>query len=208
MRHLPEGELHSRAPGTSPYDLARDDRRYPFARIFAAAELASSPETGPDTLPQLQRALRDPDSAARYWAALGFLMRGPAAIKAATADLQTLLGDASSYVRIAAAWALVDSGDVAVAAPALAAPALAVLALAVLGEHAPWGKNDVFVSMAALTAIDRLGAKAAALHAPAQHWPATGPLPDARYAPYVPQLIKSTAAQAGTAPPVRKKKKV
>jgi len=107
------------------------------------------------------------------------------------------------YVRIAAAWALVDSGDVAVAAPALAAPALAVL-----GEHAPWGKNDVFVSMAALTAIDRLGAKAAALHAPAQHWPATGPLPDARYAPYVPQLIKSTAAQAGTAPPVRKKKKV
>ena len=38
---IPEGERLTRAQGTAPYDFGHDDARYPFARVFAAAELAS-----------------------------------------------------------------------------------------------------------------------------------------------------------------------
>jgi uncharacterized sulfatase len=41
---LPEGELHSRSQGSTPYELARDEARYPLKRIVAAAELASNLE--------------------------------------------------------------------------------------------------------------------------------------------------------------------
>ena len=34
---LPEGEIHSRSAGSTPGDMARDDSKYPFDRIFAAA---------------------------------------------------------------------------------------------------------------------------------------------------------------------------
>src|SRR5207245_7812074 len=38
---IPEGERFRRAAGASPYDLARTAGKYPFARVFAVAELAS-----------------------------------------------------------------------------------------------------------------------------------------------------------------------
>jgi len=195
---LPEGEMHARAAGSSPYDLARDDARYPFERIFTTAGLASS--LAPDAVPRLREALRDADSAVRYWAALGFLMRDRSAVAAAAADLRQAMGDASPFVRIAAAWALAEHGE--------ADDAHAALAL--LGEHAPWGKNNVFVALAALTAIDNLGAKAAPLREAVKTWPANGPAPDERYLPYVPQLLRSIAGKLDTLsskPGAKRKKK-
>src|SRR5262245_3925665 len=71
---LPEGEIHSRSRGSSPYDMGRDDARHPFRRVVETAELASILD--PSAVPELKQALRDSDSAVRYWAALGLLMRG------------------------------------------------------------------------------------------------------------------------------------
>ena len=197
---LPEGEIHARAAAlrSTPYDVGHDDRSYPFDRIFATAELASS--LAPGAGPALRVALSDADSAVRYWAALGFLMRGRIAVAGVRDDLRTALTDTSPFVRIAAAWALAEHGDATDAVPAVA----------LLGEHAPWGRNNVFVALAALTAIDNLGRKAAALRDAVKTWPATGEAPDERFNPYVPQLLRSISAKLESVPAKtgpRKKKK-
>ncbi len=179
---LPEGERFSRAPGRSPYDLARDGDKYPFERVFAAAELASM--LRPDALPALKKMLADPDSAVRYWAALGILMRGEKAITANAADLRSALGDQSPHVRIIAAQALGQYGtddDLK-------------RVLSLLIELSDWGKNDVFVAVAALTALDALGRKAAPVAAAVRALPVKGNLPDARYGPYVPRLLQDLQA--------------
>ena len=38
---LPEGEIHARSVGTTPYDVGHDEAKYPLERILQAAELAS-----------------------------------------------------------------------------------------------------------------------------------------------------------------------
>ena len=75
---LPEPEIHSRAKGSTPYEVGHDPTRYPLERIMAMADLASRLE--PAALPELVSALKDDDSAVRYWAALGILMRGQDAV--------------------------------------------------------------------------------------------------------------------------------
>ncbi len=186
---LPEGELQSRSQGSSPYDIARDESKYPFERIYAAADLASRLE--PAALPQLHTLLRDSDSAVRYWAALGFLMRGQAGVENGQADLRGALGDKSPYVRIVAAQALAQYGPASDLQPALA----------VLAELAPPARNGVLVTMPALSAIEELGPKAASLHELVRTMSPTGPSPDGRYNGYVLQLIQNIAPKpAGTAP--------
>ncbi|HLJ91880.1 MAG TPA: sulfatase-like hydrolase/transferase, partial [Gemmataceae bacterium] len=93
---LPEGEWFRRSPGSSPYDLGQANNQYPFPRIFAIAELAS--QLRPDAVAALRRSLHDSDSAVRYWAALGLLMRGQGSVDAAHEDLHAALHDASPYV--------------------------------------------------------------------------------------------------------------
>ncbi len=180
---LPEGEIHSRAPGISPYDLARDDAKYPFARIFEAADLAS--RLNPAALPQLQKLIADSDSAVRYWGALGFLMRGQPGVDAGQAALRTALKDTSPYVRIVAAEALARHGPASDLSPALA----------VLRELTPPEKNGVFVAMAALSAIEALGTKAAPLHDLVRTMKAEGPSPDGRFNSYVPRQIANLVGE-------------
>jgi arylsulfatase A-like enzyme len=187
---LPEGEIHSRSQGTTPFDFARDETRYPFQKIFAMAELASSLSSSAG--PQLNEALRDADSAVRYWAALGLLMRGADGVQAAKAPLQAALKDASPHVRIVAAQALGQYGD----------QADLTAALSVLGELAPSDKNGVFVSMAALTAVQALGAKAAPLLETVRSMSQEGPSPDARFNSYVPRLVANITSDLGGAPAV------
>lgn len=190
---LPEGELFSRSGGGSPYDMGHDDSKYPFQRIFETAELASGLRPDPLTLPSppgggegrvrevpaLRKAFQDSDSAVRYWAALGMLMRGREAVAAAHDDLIAALADRSPYVRIAAAEALGRYGS----------EADLKRALATLVELGPVDKNGVFVSVAALNAIDALGPKAAPIRDAVKNFPQKGELPNPRYAPYVPRLI-------------------
>ncbi|MBI4622649.1 MAG: sulfatase-like hydrolase/transferase [Verrucomicrobia bacterium] len=178
---LPEGEIHSRSQGSSPYDMARDDAKYPFQRIFDAADLASNLD--PAALPRLTTLIADADSAVRYWAALGFLMRGPNGVTRGQGELRTALTDSSPYVRIVAAQALAQHG------PESDLPAT----LALLGELAPPERNGVFVAMSALSAIQALGPKAASLRELVRTMKPAGPSPDERFNSYVPRLIANIA---------------
>jgi len=173
---LPEGELHTRANGGSPYDMAREKGKYPFDRIYETADLASSLKAG--ATPKLVKALNDKDSGVRFWGALGLLMRGTDAVKSSHAPLQKALGDESPYVRIVAAQALAQHG----AAPDLQ-PALDTLSAVVSPD-----KNGVLVSMYALYAVDALGDKARPLVPVIKSMPQDGPSPDGRYNSYVARL--------------------
>jgi uncharacterized sulfatase len=179
---LPEGERFTRGPNVSPYNLARDGDKYPFDRVFATAELASG--LRPDALPALTKALGDDDSAVRYWAALGVLMRGEKACQTTATELRTALSDRSPYVRIVAAQALGQYGG----------DDDRKRVLPLLMGLADWSKNDVFTAIAALTALDALGAKAAPIAGELRNLPQKGTLPDARYGPYVPRLLEDLQA--------------
>ncbi len=181
---LPEGEMHRRSAGQSPYDMARDGDRYDFPRVFAAAELAS--QLKPEALPELKALLRGSDSAVRYWAAMGILMRGQRAVQGTRAELLARLQDEaeSPDVRIAAAEALGRYGDAADLDAALK----------VLVALGPLDRNGVFTAISAMNALSALGPKAAPVADAVKRFPLKGPVPDARYAPYVPRLLDDFAA--------------
>ena len=178
---LPESDMHRRANGTSPYDLSRDEVRYPFERIYAAADLAS--QLDPAALPALRSLMADADPAVRYWAASGFLMRGGDAVWAVHLLLRAGLTDSSPAVRIVCAQALAEYGE----ATDLAA------SLAVLQELASPSQNGVFVAMAALAAIEGLGPKADGLRDFVKTLPTDAGSSDERYRSYVPRLVESIA---------------
>src|SRR5262249_14896311 len=99
--------------------------------------------------------------------------------------LRTALTDGSPYVRIVAAEALARHGT----------DADVPRCLAVLVEHADADRNNVFVAMAALNALDALGPRAAPVAAAIKKLPTKARVPDSRYAPYVPRLTEDLAAQ-------------
>jgi len=113
---LPEAEMHLRAAGSTPYEVARDPGKYPQARILAAAELVGA---GPQALWSLMEYLEDSDSAVRYWAVVGLEALGPEAAPA-TKALTELLEDPSPNVRFAAAGALCKLGSCSEALSVLA----------------------------------------------------------------------------------------
>jgi uncharacterized sulfatase len=175
---LPEGEIHRRSAGSTPYDMGHDPAKYPVERILIAAELASSLD--PAALPALKAALSDSDSAVRYWGVLGHTMRGADAVGADRAEILPLLDDGSPDVRIAAAEALGRYGN----------DADLSRALAVLKSHANWKENDLFTVMAALNAIGALGSKAEPILGAVVQLPGKGESPHPRYAEYVPRLLE------------------
>lgn len=148
---LPESEVHRRSAGSTPYELGHDPAKYPFERVFAAAELASRPEKG--DLAQVIKLLQDPDSAVRYWGATGLLIRGHSAIEASRSELRRLLSDASPSVIATAAEALGKYGN---------AEDLELSLNALRNVAQPDG-TDVYARIAALVAMDELGKKAAPL---------------------------------------------
>lgn len=179
---LPEGEIHSRSTGSTPYEMGHDDGRYPMGKIMAAAELASSLKA--DALGELERLFEDPDGAVRHWAAMGILMRGPEAVKSANATLQKALGDNSPYVRVIAAEALGRYGDDDDAAKALA----------VLLELASLDTNSVFVSMLAVNALDAMDARAKSAIETIKALPTRPRSSPPRVGGYVSNLLKKTLA--------------
>jgi len=177
---LPEAELHSRSTGSTPYELGRDDKKYPVRRIFETADLASMLKAG--DVPKLKKALGDPDSAVRYWAASGLLMRGRSAVESARDELRTALSDASPVVRIAAAEALGKFGDETDLKRSLDA----------LVELAPMDRNGVYVSIQALNALDELDEKAASVKAEIKTLPTSALGVPQKLSEYVPRLIQKT----------------
>jgi uncharacterized sulfatase len=146
---LPEAEIHSRSQGTTPYEMGHDDQRYPLRRIMETAELATSREAA--SVPELKKALSDEDSAVRYWAAMGILVRGQDATRAARLELRRTLADPAPGPRIAAAWALGQYGD----------PGDVDQALPVLVELSDYRDHGIYAALMALNAIDYLDKKAA-----------------------------------------------
>ena len=146
---LPEAEIHERSDGSTPFEMGRDREKYPMERIVHMAEVASSLK--PEAVAELRKALQDTDSAVRYWAAMGILMRGERGVESARNELHEALTDASPSVRVVAAQTLGQYGtdeDLGVALPLLL-------------ELANKDDNGIYVSLLALNAIDALDGKAA-----------------------------------------------
>jgi uncharacterized sulfatase len=195
---LPEGEIHSRSKGSTPREMGRDGSKYPYDKIFAAADLATL--RGADQLPEVKELLKDPDSAVRYWGAVGILNRGADAIKASEKELFAALQDDSSYVRIAAGYAFGKYGNQAQQRKGIDA----------LIAIAPWKKGaDVFVSMVALNAIDKLDDKAGYALETIRTFPRSGGVsPNGRYNGYVARILGKTIEDLGGGKqPGEKKKK-
>jgi hypothetical protein len=173
---LPEGEMHARAQGTTPYDLARDEAKYPFARLYAAADLATLLD--PAAIPQL-RTLAGCRQRRALLGRPGFpdarLRRG----EAGEAALRRAFADSSPFVRIVAAEALAAHG----AASDLSWPSPC------LRELAPPDKNGAIAAMAALSAIEALGPKAASLHPLVRALKINTGSPHNRFDSYIPRLI-------------------
>ena len=147
---LPEGEIHSRSAGMSPYEMGHNKKLYPFRKIFEAADKATYRDV--ESLGLMVKYLRDEDSAVRYWGAVGLLNRGEAAYAEKADALRNCLDDKSPYVQIAGAYALAkygDGKDVRKATDHL-------LSLTAWTED-----RSVFVALTALNAVDKLDGKAA-----------------------------------------------
>lgn len=182
---LPEGEVHARAKGSTPYEMGRDEAKYDLPRVLDAAELASSGLPG--AAGELAERLSDGDSAVRYWAATGLLARGPDAVGPAGEKLTAALKDSSSFVRIVAAEALGRFGS----------DGDAKAALDVLVGLADVKQNGVYVAMPALAAIDSMGGKAAPAKARLAALPTAEPSSDPRMQEYVPRLLEHVGETLG-----------
>lgn len=175
---LPEDELHRRSEGSTPYDMARNEASYPMERVLEAA-LSASEGYGTGTQPSLRSALlRDPDSAVRYWAILGILMRGKPAVSEHSAALRAALKDTSPSVRIAAAEALGRYGEGSDVTDALDT----LIGLAAVDT------NGLYLSLAALGALDALGDRAKPVLDRIEALPTKREGMDARLANYVPRF--------------------
>jgi arylsulfatase A-like enzyme len=159
---LPEDELHTR----------KIYGPLPLAEIYAMAEAAAS--LSDKDVPQLRKGLTAADSAVRYWAALGFVMR-----RTAPPELIPLLSDPSHSVRAAAGEALGCFGTDAEAAKALD----------VLVKLGPLGTNSVYISMLALNAISSMGKRAKPALAAVKAMPRQVPSTYQSLRGYVPNLL-------------------
>jgi uncharacterized sulfatase len=179
---LPEGEIHSRSAGSTPYEIARDPERYPLERILLMAELASSPQES--AVSALVEALADQDSAVRFWGAMGLLIRGAGAVEEAHDPLIDALEDESEYVQIVAAEALGRFGNAEDLSQALP----------VLLNRADIADDGVFVAMAALNALDALDERAASVKERIAQLPRTVDNTPERMGTYVDRIIEKTLA--------------
>jgi arylsulfatase A-like enzyme len=141
---LPEAQMHIRAAGSTPYEMARDPEKYAMPHIFETAELVG---TDAKVLAAMVDYLGDADSAVRYWAVMYFESLGAEAAPATDA-LKTALSDPSPDVRFAAADVLGRLGQPADVLPVLAQ-----------GLQDPRGP----VVLHAARTLQRLGDKAAPL---------------------------------------------
>ena len=180
---LPEGEIHSRAKGSTPYEIARDSKKYPFEKILAAAELATSLKK--KDLPKIADLLTDNDSAVRYWGAIGLLTHKKSGTKAFAKELVNALNDKSPYVRATAAEALGRYGS----------KNEQILAVKTLGELADPIENGCFPSMLAMNAIDHLDNKAKPILSRIKSMPRTPEGVDKRFQGYVGRLIDTTVKE-------------
>ena len=179
---LPESEIHARSGKDAPHSMGSNPARYPLARIMRMAEVATS--VGDDAEGALRRGLRDSDSAVRYWAAIGALIRGESAVTALKEPLAAALSDKNSAVRIAAGEALGRYGSGSDIEGALG----------VLIELANAERHGIFLAMAALNALDYMDAGARPVLDIVSALPTRDPSANRRFNAYLPNLVKKIRA--------------
>ena len=113
---LPEGEMHERRGKLTPYELGKNNSKYPLVKIKKAADFATAADQ--TSLPKLKEMMNHKDSAIRYWAATGCIIVGKES-KTLKKDLLNLLKDTSPDVRTASAHALFNIGESEKAVPVL-----------------------------------------------------------------------------------------
>jgi uncharacterized sulfatase len=163
--------MHTRAQGTTIYEMAHSKDKYPLEKILDVADRASNLRM--DETNFLIKSLDDDDPAVRYWAALGLFMRKESGVAQGEQKLVKLLNDKSPTVRIASAYCLAQYGKDSQNAKALNT----------LKELSDPSKNGFFVSILALNVIDKLGDKAESL----KEYLKTIPIEDK----FAPQRLKS-----------------
>lgn len=110
---LPEGEMWSRAGNLPPMDLTKNSKQFPVSEILEVAELASTAKPG--DFESLSKHCTARDSASRFWAVGGLLLRAQidqdreACVKAA----RGMSSDSSPYVRALAHETLARFGSAA-----------------------------------------------------------------------------------------------
>jgi arylsulfatase A-like enzyme len=178
---LPEDEIHSRSAGSTPYEMGHDDSRYPLEAILSAADLASMGD--PAATPALTAMLDAKDSAIRWWALEGLMVRGSKAVEPLIDKVRAHLSDPAPSVRVEAAELLARFGGKEDLDESLEA----------LIGLADVSKNSLYVAMAALNAIDHLGEKAATLRKRVVSLPRQSPDVPERLSSYIPDLIDEIA---------------
>ena len=138
-------EIHSRSIGSTPYEIGHDRSRYPMERVMSRRRSAAS-RAGIWPL-----ALRDPDSAVRYWGVLAALMRETGA-----GARRGPAGSSAPPVRIASGGGRGHVTGIAERPPTYALPVLMEYA------HIDSARNPGS-PMLALNAIDALGTKSRAV---------------------------------------------
>jgi len=182
---LPEGQIHGRSGEGAPYDMGHDKKRYPMEEIMAAAEKASGLKR--EDTPELIKLLKAKDSAVRYWAAMGLLMREEEGVSKGQAALRIALNDKSPEVACAAAEALgrYSKGKAKTAA------------IDTLMKYADVSKNTVFTSMLALNGLDYTDNAANDRLEALNQLPSKGTVTPARMGNYVPNLLSKIKTDLG-----------
>lgn len=187
---LPEDEIHRRSKRDAPYTMALNEDLYPLKANTAMAAAASDavllrhPVTLLVPVNNFAKRLEHDDSGVRYWAAYGILALGEAGVTKNADNLREAKQDESPSVRVVAAEALAQYGakdDVATS-------------LETLVELANPKNNSVYIRLAALNALDRLGDKVRPALATIKTWPTDVPKDD-RAAAGIPRLITKIVKQ-------------
>lgn len=147
---LPENQIHTRSVGTTPHEMGADNGRYPYARIRLVAEAASSLKNDEATLHTIAVGFNSLDSAGRYWAAMGALMRKEAGVARFHEQLIDALTDPVVDVRVPAAEALGRFGNAAES----------LQGLDVLVELSNPEKHGFYVAVAAGNSLDYMDERA------------------------------------------------
>lgn len=151
LTFLAEDDLHDRARGTTPFDVGRDPKKYPYDRIAETAWTTTADVSMPLTDAQIKAYASDADPAVRYWLGVGLRSRGAAAVGEHAKILGDLLQDPAPSVRIIAAETLGVYGDATQVQQAIAT----------LEPLVSLKKNTGYVSLQALNAFDAMGTRAA-----------------------------------------------
>lgn len=186
---LPEGQIHSRAGDGAPWTMGHDNARYPMEKILNMADLASSLK--PEVTGNVIAGFGDADSAVRYWAALGLLMRGAQGVDQGREALRKALRDDAAEVRIIAAEALGRYG----------APEEVKAALDLLVAHADSGKQDTYTVLLALNSLQAMVDRAAPVKDRIAALPGESPNTPPRMDGYVANALGDLRADLGIAPP-------